>query len=149
MPNVSVKRAMELYRKAHKGLTAQEEADAHKGEELLKKKGIVAKRVTGSTGKDKFAFSRKKTSSKPKKKKLQESKLKSIKNKIYFATRRPTYKGSGEVNSMGMPIGDESPMSNIDWAKKAAGDLKSTIVDLIKGRRKKQQPYPEEEGIPF
>lgn len=143
MPNVSVKRAIELYRKAHKGLTAREEADAHKGEELLKKKGIVAKRITKSKGKDKFTFTRKKTSKKPKnnKKKIDEALLK-----------RPTYPGSGELSaSGGTVIHEPAEMSNIDWARHAARSLKRRIVDLIKGRNNKNKPQqqPQEEDVPF
>jgi|688.fasta_scaffold295539_3 hypothetical protein len=55
MAKMTLKRAKQLYKKAHIGLTPSEEEAAHKAEKLLKKKGIEAER----NGK-KFSFSHKK-----------------------------------------------------------------------------------------
>lgn len=72
MAKMTLKKAKQLYKKAHRGLTPKEEEAAHKAEKLLKKKKIKAKR----NGK-KFSFS-------DKKKEMKEAK--------------EFYSGSGEVH---------------------------------------------------
>lgn len=154
MAKMTLKKAESLYKKAHKSLTPAEEEDAHRAEKLLKKKGIEAEREDG-----KFVFSKNKKKIEEelvgKQNKIDVNKngkidshdfklLRKLKNKL---PSRPNYKGSGEVNWRGEPIVDESPMSNVDWAKHIAG----TAKDIIKSKfsKKKQQSEPEIEGIPF
>jgi len=55
MAKMTLKRAKELYKKAHKNLTPSEEEAAHKAEKLLKKKKIEAERKDGN-----FTFTGKK-----------------------------------------------------------------------------------------
>lgn len=91
---MSEKRAKELYKKAHRGLTPQEEKDAHKAEKLLKKKKIEAERKNG-----KFEFKKKKK--KNKKHSIAEARvIKKIRDAIskrLFATEP----GSGELSPTG------------------------------------------------
>ena len=94
---MTLKKAKELYKKAHIGLTPSEEDAAHEAEKLLKKKKITAKRNG-----EKFFFSDKK--------KLKEQK--------------DFYSSSGEVHPItGEIIHEPEPVSRKDKLMKLLRNL--------------------------
>jgi hypothetical protein len=127
---MSVEKAKQLYKKAHRGLSAKEERAAHKAEKLLKKKKIKAKR----NGK-KFSFSDKK--------KLEEAKTV---GKIRNAIRKRVNDASYKLSSMIAP-GLTEPGLYDEPAR-----LSTAILSRIKrpsGKRMKSPATIHKEELPF